>query len=82
MAVTGVDTVSSTAIADNSFANGWRWTIHLTVPDTEDAFHIKFSDWAMNSTTSFATGGNVRVSSPQSSNASTTSSGIIETGNG
>lgn len=81
LAVTGTDTVRSNGIADNLYADGWKWTIHFTVPDNENAFRIRFSDWG-NSTNSFATAGNVRVWSAQSSNASTTGSGITETGNG
>lgn len=80
--VTGVDTVSSTAIANNTFADGWKWVMHLTVPDNEDAFRIRFSDWAMSSTTSFPANGNIRISSPQSSNASTAENGFVATGNG
>lgn len=81
LAVTSTDTVQSSGIADNVFADGWKWTLHFTVPDTEDAFRIRFSDWG-NASTSFPANGNIRVSSPQSSNASTTSSGFIATGNG
>ena len=82
LAVTGTDTVSSTATADNTYANGWKWVMHLTVPDDEDAFHIKFSDWVMNSSTSFATANNVRVYSAQSSNANSQGTAITETSNG
>jgi len=80
--VDSVTTVNSSATADNSFSDGWKWVMHVTVPDNENAFRIKFSDWAMSSTTSFPAGSNIRLSSPQSSNASTTDSGIVETGNG
>ncbi len=82
LAVTGVDTVNASATANNNFADGWKWVMHVTVPDNEDAFRIRFSDWAMSSTTSFPANGNIRLSTPQSSNASTTDSGIIATGNG
>jgi len=82
LVVTGTDTVSSTATADNTYANGWKWVMHLTVPDNEDAFHIKFSDWVMNSSTSFATANNVRVYSAQSSNANSQGTAITETSNG
>lgn len=81
LAVTGIDAVDTTAVANNSFSDGWEWVMHLTVPDNEDAFRIKFSDWTMGNT-SFPANGNIKVYSTQSSNASTTDSAITETGNG
>lgn len=81
LAVTGVDAVQSTGVADNLFADGWKWVMHITVPDNEDAFRIRFSDWG-NASSSFAANGNIRLSTAQSSNASTTSSGMISSGNG
>ena len=81
LAITGVTSVNSNGIADNLFSDGWQWTVHFTVPDNENAFRIRFSDWG-NASSSFPAAGNIMVSSPQSSNASTTSSGITETGNG
>jgi hypothetical protein len=81
LAVTGIDAISTTATADNSYADGWKWVMHLTVPDNEDAFHIKFSDWAMSSTTSFPANGNIRVFSAQSSNANSEGTAITSTGN-
>ncbi len=72
----------TTTNTGNTFDTGWKWVMHLTVPDNEDAFRIAFSDWMMNASTTFPANGNIRLSSPQSSNASTTASGIISTGNG
>lgn len=81
LAVTSVDTIQSSGIADNVFADGWKWVLHITAPDNENAFRIRFSDWG-NASSSFPTANNVRVSIAQSSNASTTASGQILTGNG
>jgi hypothetical protein len=81
LAVTGVDSVSSSGIADNVFADGWKWVMHFTVPDNEDAFRIRFSDWG-NASSSFPANGNIRISSAQSSNASTTDAGFVSAGNG
>lgn len=82
LAVTGIDAISTTATADNTYANGWKWIMHLTVPDTENAFRIKFSDWAQSSTTSFGTANNMRVFSSQSSNANSEGTAITETSTG
>lgn len=72
LAVTGVDVISSVATADNLFADGWKWVLHLTIPDTENAFRMKFSDFVNTVSTSTATipvATNIRIFSPQSSNA-------------
>jgi peptidoglycan/xylan/chitin deacetylase (PgdA/CDA1 family) len=82
LAVTGVDAVRTVAQADNVFDDGWEWVIHLTVPTDENAFHIKFSDWTSGSASTIPAAGNIRVYSPQSSNASTPSAAIVEPGNG
>lgn len=81
LSVTGTDSVKSDGVADNQFADGWKWILHFTVPDNEDAFRIRFSDWG-NASTSFAAEGNMRLSIAQSDNASTTDSGWVTTGNG
>lgn len=78
LAVTGVDSVSSVATADGNFADGWKWTMHLTVPDTENAFRMKFSDWTGGSN-SFGTANDVRIFSPESSNAGTEGSAVLMT---
>ncbi len=81
LAITGIDSVDTSAIADNLYEDGWKWVIHFTVPEGEDAFRIRFSDWG-NASTSFPAAGNIRLTSSQSSNATTSSSGITATGNG
>ena len=81
LAIDGIDSVDTSAIADNLFEDGWKWVIHFTVPNDEDAFRIRFSDWG-NASTSFPAASNIRLSTAQSTNATTSSSGIIATGNG
>jgi len=81
LAIDGITSVMSNGVADNLYADGWQWTIHFTIPDNENAFRIRFSDWG-NASSSFPAANNILLSSPQSSNASTSSSGITETGNG
>jgi hypothetical protein len=81
LAIDSISTNQSSGVADNTYADGWSWTIHFTVPDNENAFRIRFSDWG-NASSSFPTANDVEVYSPQSSNASTSASAITETGNG
>jgi hypothetical protein len=81
LAIDSITTNQSSGIADNTFTDGWQWTIHFTVPDNENAFRIRFSDWG-NASNSFATANDVQVYSPESSNASSSGSALLETGNG
>ncbi len=83
LAVTGVDSVQTSATADGTFEHGWEWILHLVVPDTESNFAMKFGDFinTANSSTTFATANHIRIWSPQSSNASTTASSMLEANN-
>jgi large repetitive protein len=82
LAVTGVDAIRTTAVANGDFDDGWKWIIHFTVPDNETSMQLKFNDF-MSSTTSdvIPAANNIRYYSTQSSNASTTASAIVETNN-
>jgi hypothetical protein len=40
-----VTTDSSNATADGTFADGWKWEFHFTVPAGETSFKMKFSDF-------------------------------------
>ena len=80
LAVTGVDTVQGDATADDTFAHGWQWTMHLTVPDIENAFRMKFSDFTSGSS-NIPAGSNIRIFSAQSSNATSEGTAITETDN-
>ena len=81
LAVTSVDTVQGTATADDTFLHGFKWVMHLTVPDTEDAFRMKFSDFTGSPSGTIPAANNIRIFSPQSSNAANESSAITETDN-
>ncbi len=80
LAVTGITADRPTATPDGTFADGWQWTMHFTVPTAENAFHIAFSDWTGAGT--LAAADNMRVFSPQSSNAMSESTAISATDNG
>ena len=83
LAVTGITTVQGNAIADGTFGNGWQWILHFVVPDVETNFAMRFNDFTSSSSSStIPVANNIRIFSPQSSNASSTASAIVETGNG
>jgi hypothetical protein len=81
--VTGIDTVRGNATADGTFANGWEWILHFVIPDNESNFAMKFADFAntTNSSSTIPTAHNIRVWTPQSSNASTSASAMVESNN-
>jgi hypothetical protein len=82
LAVTGTENVNSQATADGTFEHGWKWILHLVVPDVEDAFRMRFADFTTGSSAStIPIANNVRIYSAQSSNASSSSSAILETSN-
>ncbi len=66
--VTSIDQVNTTATANDSYANGWVYRFHITVPQTETAFSMRFSDWVHTNTVSLLpVAGNMRISTLQAS---------------
>jgi hypothetical protein len=45
LVVTSVDATDTSAIADGTFENGWKYTFNITVPTNETNLALKFSDW-------------------------------------
>jgi len=80
LSVSSVDVVRGTAVADGSFANGFEWVIHLIVPDNETQFQMKFANFTSASGT-IPAASNIRIFSGQSSNATSSGSAIVSTGN-
>lgn len=73
LAVTSITSVNSTATADGTFAHGWKYVFHVTIPDNETHVSMKFGDWmntANSSTISAAN--NIRISSGQADNGGAT----------
>ena len=80
LAVTGIDAIRTTATPNGNFSDGWKWIMHLTVPSLENAFRMKFADWTSpNSSSTIPAANNIRIFSPQSSNASTSATAISAT---
>jgi len=75
LSVTGIDAVQSFATPDGTFANGFRWIFHVTVPTSETSFAMKFADFVSGSNT-IPAAGNIRFYSAQSSNATGTSTAL------
>jgi hypothetical protein len=72
LAVTSVQTVKGSAIADGTFTNGWNYIFNITVPTNETHLSMKFADWLNGSGNSIPVANNVRISSPQADNSNAT----------
>ena len=73
--VTQITPIQTSAISNNTYANGWKWIFNVTVPANETKLDMKFSNWASGSNI-IPVGGNVRYFSAQSSNANSESSAV------
>ena len=71
--VTSIETVNGNAVANGTFASGWKHIFNVTVPSDETDVAMKFANWAQ-------TGGpgvilvanNMRISSAQANNGGAT----------
>ena len=69
LAVTSVTATQTSATADGSFANGWKYVFHITVPNNESHLAMKFGNWFNSlASSTLLVGGNMQISSAQSSN--------------
>jgi len=71
--VTSIEMIKTTAIANGSFGDGWKYIFHITAPMSEQNLAMKFNNWLRtggNGTIPVA--GNMRISSPQANNGGAT----------
>ncbi len=71
LTVNSITATQTTATADGTFANGWKYIFHITDPTNEPNLTLKFGDWfdaAASST--IRAGGNIQISSLQASSTS------------
>jgi hypothetical protein len=72
LAVTSIDTVNGTGIADGTFTNGWKYMFHVTAPTNEPNLAMKFADWmSVVGSTTIPVANNMRISSAQAVSTST-----------
>jgi hypothetical protein len=73
LAVSAIDAVDTSAVADGTFANGWKYVFHVTVPSDETHLAMKFADWLNTSGAgTIPAGANMRISSAQADNSGAT----------
>jgi len=67
LAVDSIDAVDTSGTADNSYADGWSYVFHVTLPTNETNVAMQFSDW-MSGANTMPVAGNMRISSAQADN--------------
>ncbi len=75
--------VRTTGAADGTFQNGWQWIFDISVPQNEQNFSMRFTDWLMNNGNGIIpAANNMRFYSAQSSNAYNQATAMYITGSG
>lgn len=73
LVVASIDAVDTSATADGTFANGWKYLFHITVPTNESDLSMKFANWLDAAIpSSIPAAGNMRISSAQANNSGAT----------
>jgi hypothetical protein len=73
LAVTSIDMTDTSATANGSFADGWKYVFHVTTPTNEPNIAMKFNDWLRTSGAgTIAVANNMRISSLQADNSGAT----------
>lgn len=71
--VTSIETLDSTAVANGTYEDGWKYRFNITVPTDETGLAMKFSDWVKSGDAeeTIAVANNMRISSEQDDHAGT-----------
>lgn len=71
LAVTSIQAQKTTAIANGTFTDGWRYIFNITVPTDEPDLAMKFENWLhSNASSTIPVANNMRISSEQTATSS------------
>lgn len=71
--VTSIDMIDTSATANGSFSDGWKYVFHITAPTSEQNLAMKFNDWMRTGGGGTITVANhMRISSLQADNGGAT----------
>ena len=71
--VDSITAEDTTATADGTYGNGWRYVFNITVPTNETHLSMKFADWFSSASSStLPAANNMRISSSQADNGGAT----------
>jgi len=67
--VTSIEMINTTATANGTFTDGWKYVFHITVPTSEPKLAMKFDNWLRTGGNgTIPVGSNMRISSLQADN--------------
>lgn len=68
LAVTSIEAEDTTAVANGTFTDGWKYRFHITLPSDENDLAMKFENWIhTNGSSTIPVANNMRISSAQAS---------------
>lgn len=71
LAVTSIQAQKTTAVANGTFTDGWKYVFNITVPTDEPDLAMKFDNWLhSNATNTIPVANNMRISSDQTATSS------------
>jgi hypothetical protein len=66
--VDSIDAQKTTAVANGTYEDGWRYVFRITTPNNEENLSMRFSDWfTPSSSSTIPVANNMRISSAQAS---------------
>jgi hypothetical protein len=73
LAVTSIDSVDTSAVANGTYEDGWEYVFNITVPSNEPDLAMKFADWLKDGGGgTIPVANNMRISSAQADNGGAT----------
>ena len=77
--VDSITMTKTTATANGTFADGWKYVFHITTPNNEPNLAMKFANW-MSGANTIPVANNMRISSAQANNGGATITGDLNSG--
>ena len=74
LSVTGVSSIKTTGVANDTYTDGWKWVFHITLPSDESIIRMRFGDFSNSLQTIPAN--NIRLYSAQSVNSNNEATAI------
>lgn len=77
LALDDTEAIDTNGIANGEWADGWEWLLTFTVPDDEDQFQMRFTDFANDDDDEIAAAGNIRYFTAQSDSATSSAEAVV-----
>ncbi|MBP9847576.1 MAG: hypothetical protein KBD43_16080 [Saprospiraceae bacterium] len=80
LSVVSIQTIKADATPNNTFENGWKWILDVTLPENETYLQLKFEDWIDGANT-IPVANNVRYYSSQALLSKTPTDAVVISSN-